>query len=366
MINYDKTQVKEELTLSDIYDLLLEWGGDPQYTSTGIIAQTIDHNLPNEGSRKLYYYENSHLFTSYTAGEDSFDIFELTIKVFDIQKHQRIDLNEAIHFIAFRFGINGSFVVDNDNELKDWEILSKYDRIQQIELKTYNVKLKSYDKDILNVFNYKVKITPWLKENISQETILNNKIGYYPGGEQITIPHFDENNRLIGIRGRTLSKEDAELYGKYRPLIINNKMYNHPLGMALYNFNNSKKNIQKARRAVIFEGEKSTLLYQTYFNKENDISVACCGSNISAYQINLLLECGVREIIIALDRQFKEIGDNEFVKLKKNLLKLHSKYSNYTQISFIFDKNMITEYKDSPIDKGKEIYLKLYQERIVL
>ena len=72
---------------------------------------------------------------------------------------------------------------------------------------------------------------------------------------------------------------------------------------------------------IIFEGEKSCLKYQTYFGEKNDVSVACCGSNISGYQMHLLLEMGVKEIIIALDRQFKELGDEEFMKLKKNLLK---------------------------------------------
>ena len=58
--------------------------------------------------------------------------------------------------------------------------------------------------------------------------------------------------------------------------------------------------------------EKSCLKYQSYFGLENDISVACCGSSVSAYQIQLLIEAGAEEIIIAFDRQFKEIGDNEF------------------------------------------------------
>jgi hypothetical protein len=42
------------------------------------------------------------------------------------------------------------------------------------------------------------------------------------------------------------------------------------------------------------------------------------------------------------------------------------KYKNYVNISFIFDKKMITGYKDSPIDCGKEIFLHLFKERIVL
>ena len=112
--------------------------------------------------------------------------------------------------------------------------------------------------------------------------------------------------------------------------------------------------------------EKSCLLYKSYFGIDNDISVACCGSNVSAYQIQLLEEAGAQEIIIAFDRQFQELGDKEFKHLTKNLTKLNDKYKNEVNISFIFDKNMITGYKDSPIDCGPDIFLKLFKERIIL
>ena len=74
----------------------------------------------------------------------------------------------------------------------------------------------------------------------------------------------------------------------------------------------------------------------------------------------------MEEIIIAFDRQFQEIGDKEFLHLKNNLLKIRAKYKNFLKISFIFDKKMITGYKDSPIDCGPEIFMKLFKERIIL
>jgi len=143
-------------------------------------------------------------------------------------------------------------------------------------------------------------------------------------------------------------------------------MYNHPLGLNLYNLNNSKDNIAQMNIAFVFESEKSTLLFKSYFGIDHDISVACCGSNLSAYQIGLLQRAGAKEIVIAFDRQFKTIGDTEFLHLKNNLLKLWNKYHNDIKISFIFDKNMITDYKDSPIDKGKDKFLQLWKERILL
>ena len=59
-------------------------------------------------------------------------------------------------------------------------------------------------------------------------------------------------------------------------------------------------------------GEKSCLLYQSYFGIDNDISVAVCGSNLTNYQIQLLKSLDVEEIVIAFDKQFKESGDKEF------------------------------------------------------
>lgn len=358
MIVFDKVEIKDSLSSENIFELLVDFGGDPEYSSFGILCSTICHNPPGEGSRKLYFYDNSHLFRCYTGCDSYFDIFELVIKVAKIQWDKDYDLNDAVRWVAQRFGISGENVEEDEcKQLEDWKILATYDKIQELEVKDKKIVLKTYNEDILSRFNYNVKIGPWLNEGISQEALDQAMIGFYPGGDQITIPHFDINGRFIGLRGRTLCKEEGERYGKYRPLKVGKDLYNHPLGMSLYNLNNSKDNIKLIKKAIVFEGEKSTLLYQSYFGLENDISVACCGSSLSTYQVQELIDVGAEEIIIAFDRQFKEIGDEEFQHLKKNLLKLRTKYKNYVNISFIFDKNMITGYKDSPIDCGPEIFL---------
>ena len=56
MITFDKREIKEALSLENIYELLVEFGGEPEYSSFGILACTICHNPPGEGSKKLYYY----------------------------------------------------------------------------------------------------------------------------------------------------------------------------------------------------------------------------------------------------------------------------------------------------------------------
>jgi hypothetical protein len=367
MVVFDKSEIKKALTVENIFDLLQQWGGDPIYTGFGILSATICHNPPGEGSKKLYYYSNSNLFHCYTGcSEPSFDIFELFIKVYKIQFNEDVDLNTAVRKIAYKFNISGKEEVQEEDKLEDWKYISNYERIKDINPGNGEITLKEYDKRILSRFNYEVEITPWLDEGISQPVLAQAQISYYPGGEQIVIPHFDVNDRLIGIRGRTLIQEDGEHYGKYRPLFVNQQWYNHPLGMNLYGLNFNKEAIQIAKTAIIFEGEKSVLKYGSYFGEDNNISVACCGSNISACQIQLLLKYKINEIVIAFDRQFESIGDDQFNKLKKNLIGISSKYKNYVKVSFIFDKNKITSYKASPIDEGKDKFIKLLQERISL
>ena len=371
LLSYDKTHVRESLTINNIYELLNDFCGEPEYFHSGIISTTICHNSPQDNaSRKLYYYENTKLFHCYTGGcpESSFDVFELTIKVMKIQKNLDWELNDAVRYIAFKFGIINA-EKDDDlllRDVEDWKILNNYDRIEQIEIKKYSVQLKEYDKSILDRFSYNVQIDPWLNDNISQEALDTARIGFYPGGDQITIPHFDVDGRFIGLRGRALSQEEAEKYGKYRPLKINGIQYSHPLGMNLYNLNNSKDNIKLFGKALVVESEKSCLQYQTYFGVENDISVACCGSNLSAYQVEMLLEAGAKEMVIGFDRQFQEVGDKEHRHLVANLKKIHAKYKNYLTVSFIFDRRKITPYKSSPTDQGRDIFLQLFKQRIIL
>ena len=110
--------------------------------------------------------------------------------------------------------------------------------------------------------------------------------------------------------------------------------------------------------------EKSCLLYASYFGEESDISIACCGSNLINYQVKLLLSLGVKEIIIGFDKQFQKIGDEEWQKWVIKLKALYNKYGGYTNISYLFDKDNLLQYKSSPIDEDKDKFIYLFKNRI--
>ena len=130
MLTFDKNEIRNELNIDIIFDFLNSWGAEPEYTDFGLISTTICHNKPGEGSRKLYYYDNSGLFKCYTGCDASFDIFELAIKVYDQQLNQTLDLNDAVRLIAAKIGYQGEYVVEDENQLEDWKVLANYERIQ--------------------------------------------------------------------------------------------------------------------------------------------------------------------------------------------------------------------------------------------
>lgn len=373
---YDKNAIKNSLNLEQMYSFLDDLGAAPQPQGTMILNKTICHC---GNSHKLYYYDNTKLFRCYTdCGGEAFDIYELTRKVKSRENPKERwtkegqsylddwNLPEAIEYVAQYFGFSPveRLTEGATSILDDWKILNNYDRIEKINNETQIVELKTYDNGIITRLPHPI-IEPWEKEGITREVINHCDICYDPKNCGIVIPHYDINGRLIGIRERTLVKEE-EVKGKYRPAYIGRQLYNHPLSFNLYNLNNSKENIKIIKKAFIFEGEKSCLLYASYFGIDNDISVACCGSSLIAYQVKLLLDLGVEEIIIGFDKQFQEFNDDEHKKLVKNLKNIHKKYGAYAHISYMFDKWDLLDYKDSPIDKGKDVFLELFKRRITI
>ena len=361
---YNKDTLKESLSIEEVFDLVNELGGEPQLNNDLFTAKTICHG---GDSHKLYYYANTHLFHCYTGcGDSSFDIYELVLKVNKNAGIQNFTLLKAISFVAKYFGYTSETLEFEDNQEanEDWQIINNYKRNKDKTSISQKVELKYYDDNILKYLPHP-HIIPWEEEGINYDVLCSKNICYDPLNEGVVIPHYSIDGRLIGIRERTLIKEN-EIYGKYRPAVLNGKMYNHPLGFALYNLNNSKKAISLFQKAIIFEGQKSCLKYASYFGEESDISVACCGSNIINYQIKLLLSLNVKEVIIAFDKQFEKTGNDEWKKWVTKLKTIYYKYSNYVKISYIFDKENLLDYKDSPIDKNKEIFLTLFKNRIMI
>ena len=151
---------------------------------------------------------------------DTFDIFELIVKI-QTQAGYKFALPQALQYVInyFNLNIETKNFSEDEEKLSDWQIFNRYDKISnKIENEKQKVEMKIYDDKILSYLPHP-RILPWEKEGITQEIIQNHQICYNPSSQAIVIPHYNIDNQLVGIRERTLIKEN-EIYGKYRPMYL--------------------------------------------------------------------------------------------------------------------------------------------------
>jgi hypothetical protein len=351
----DIKQLKNNITDDQIIQILKYLGATKHIDTTNyIIFPTICHNgADSNASMKLYYYRESKLFRCYTECDDSFDIIDLIIKNRTVEKIP-INFYEALNIIFQFTGNSFSFEISDD--------VNKYESIASYYYKKGDgLIIPPCNSNILEIF-YFYPTQEWLNEKITVETMKKFNILYSVKENKIIIPHYNKDGILIGVRGRSLDPLDAELNGKYRPIRSENIIYSHSLSFNLYGLDQTKDNIRKTQQAIIFEGEKSVLKFDS-LNKDFNNAVAVCGSSINKAQIMMLLEHGAKEIVIAFDKQYKTLGE-ESEKYFNKLINLSNKYKNYSTFSFLYDMEDILDYKDSPIDQGLSNFQKLYAKRI--
>lgn len=354
----DATELKESLSIDDITKLLNKLGSS--YISHNankgeLITNTICHNH-SDGSHKLFYYEDSHSFHCYTDCSCNYDIFSLIEKRFKLL-NKEISFTETVKYVAIQTGketnqatFGSSFIIPNEptvnDELKWMQRVSRKKKVEFSEPITHSEK-------ILDVFS-NIHHPEFLKDNISSEAMSKFKIMYYNRTNRIVIPHFHPvSGELIGIRGRALNEWEIEST-KYLPVTIQDTMYNFSSYAQLYGFYQNKKTIQKMRKAILFESEKSILQCESYYSG-NNFSVGMMGRNISDYQVRLLLSLGIEEIIIATDKMHREGNEREKEREIEYLLRLGRKFSPYIRTYVLFDENNLLEYKTSPSDHGQEL-----------
>lgn len=345
----DKDKVKDNLNIEDIHKILKDLGSkEPKKDySDNYIYSTVCHH---GSSQKLYYYEESKMFHCYTHCGESFDIYSLVSKAKDITFPQAVQY--IVNLTGKRFGFGKAIENIDTEKISDWNWINKFQKKDKI-----NTELPKYDETVLDVF-LPLPHESWLEEGISYDSHEKYQIGYYISQEKISIPHFDLNNRLIGIRGRATKQEDVDNGKKYMPITIQKKLYNHQLMFNLYGLNHSKEAIKRQRKVCIFEGEKSVLKADTIYGEDN-FSVACCSSNITNFHRDILLSLGVEEVIICFDKYGENDSEEKIKSYQKKLLNFANKFTPYARTFIVFDDFDLLDYKQSPIDKGRKVLERL-------
>lgn len=348
----DYKQIIDNLDINSIVELMKKLGADRyEEKEKFFIFPTICHNINSaEASMKLYLYKDTKLFVCYTE-DGNMSIFKF-LKTYYETRQIEYDWFEDIYNVVLNCG--------NFHPKEGFDTIQYQSLKERYQIKEKSVELQQYSNGILDMFmkNYPVE---WLNDGISRRAMDKYNIKYSVSQNKIIIPHYDINDNLIGIRGRALNEWEIENIGKYMPIQIEKKWYTHPLSLNLYGLNHTKENIKKYGICYIGEAEKFCLQSESF--SFPNCSCAVCGSQFNKYQLDILMKnCHPKEIVICFDKEEKDKEDKYFFKLY-NLCK---KYINYCKLSFIYDTENLLKLKESPTDRGENIFKKLLERRIIV
>ena len=340
-------EIKNRLTDENIIELVKDIGGDySEQLSTDeyiLFSSILYHKQQaNKHSYKMYYYRETKQFHDYKLGE-SFDIFEL------IQRIKDYKLPQAKDYICSFCGLKQNFSIAQ-KPCYQWanDFMTLFER--EVEV----VVDKKYNKDILKIFEKKYHIS-WINENITKEVMSKYDIMYEYN--KIIIPVKDINGELIGIRYRTLRKDDDFKYKPYTDYC--GITYTFKTRNTFYGLYENAENIRKTKEVILFESEKSVLQCESYL--ESNIALALFGKELSQKKISILLSLGVQTVNIGIDFDYK---DKETLnKYFKNVYNIYKKLKPYFNVYWLFNDNIPRNYKDSPTDNGKLIFLEYLESR---
>lgn len=188
----------------------------------------------------------------------------------------------------------------------------------------------------------------WIEEGIPRDMLDKYEVRFDRKSNRIVYPVYDSNGNFINVKGRTKYKNWKQLK---IPKYIN---YFKVGGMDyLQGLHLNKEYIHQAGEVIIFEGVKSCMKAES-FGYHNVVSAETAALTLEQIELILTLRCNV---VIAFDKD-KRLSDY----LNKDMKML----SRFVNLYYIEDRNGLLgakEDKNSPVDKGKEVWDTLYQSR---
>lgn len=188
------------------------------------------------------------------------------------------------------------------------------------------------------------KLRTWEDEGISVESMEKFHVRYDPFSDRIVYPVRNADGKPVNISGRTLDPD-------YKEKGLRKYTYFYPWGGAMnvvYGLWENLEEIRAKKEIILFEGCKSVLLADTWGVRNTG---ALLTSHVSQYQLRILAKLGVRTVF-ALDKDVDIFEDRQIKLLKR-----------YLNVEYLLDTDDLLGPKDAPVDRGKEVFLKLYQQR---
>ncbi len=257
-------------------------------------------------------------------------------------KYHNLTYKDTVEHLCVYLGILPNQI--KSNKLSASSIAKKY-AVNHIQEKKATYKI--LPEDIMNQYEIGGKyLDTWRKDGILDETMMKYSVKYDPISNRIVFPIRDMSGAIINVCGRTLDPS-------WKTKKLRKYTYFYSLGIldTFYGFFENTSDICEKKSIIIWEGAKSVMLAEQYGYKN---SVAALTSRINPYQFKILISLGFK-CIFAFD---KEIDPRKVDEIQKLL--------RYVPVEAVIDRHNILPEKASPIDCGKDIWDRLYSERIKL
>lgn len=286
-----------------------------------------------ERTASLAVYKDENYFYCYGCGKHG-NIYNWIM----LTEHKTFD--QAVQKVA---ELTGSELVD----CKESECVNFYKRLNRMLTPKQNKKIErthlDYQKDYENRF---VKEYPqeWIDEGITKESMDKYDVRVDPQSMRIVYPVLDNYGQLIGVKGRTRFKNFKDLhipkYMNYQKISCTDFF----AGMQ-----QALRYIKEQNEIIIFEGIKSVMKADGW-GFHNCVSAET--SLLNDEQIKILIGLGIKDVVIAFDKDVK------LDKIKNNVKML----KRFVNIYVTYDSKRLGE-KESPVDQGKEVWEELYRNK---
>ena len=258
-----------------------------------------------------------------------------------IRCYNHCSFQEAVEILQKYAGVNGD--VQPTKRFAAVEVARKY-KGRKKQIKKSRVKTLPDDYMLRYEKNLE-KLAVWEAEGISKASLERFQVAYDSFSDRLVYPIRNVEGEIVNIGARTLDPDwKQKKLRKYSYLFSWDGGMNTVFGIA-----ENKEDILLKKEIIIFEGAKSVMIAYSW-------GIRNCGalltSHLSQFQMKILAKLGVR-VVFALDKEVVIRDDPNIAKLKR-----------YVTTEYIWDRDNLLDEKDSPVDRGVDTFMKLYEGRL--
>lgn len=263
-----------------------------------------------------------------------------------IMKYDGVDFQEAVNKVALLTGTNPESIIESET-VKVYKTLNYHGQFDQ-NAQPERV-IQDFENDYINKYSDELPQV-WIDEGILPEVMDKFNIRIDKKSNRIVYPLYDEYGNYIATKGRSLLDLETIKLLKIPKYITFSKIDTVDFFCGI---KENYDNIQRVNKVIVFEGIKSVMHVIPW---GYDYGVSSETNHLNDNQIKILIKLGVKEVIIAYDKGV----------LLKDILPQVEMLRKFTKVSIVMDRWNLLNDKDSPCDKGREVFDTLFKKRIVL